>query len=108
MKSRQCSLGSKTRMENFIKANFTTAANTCRNQGGHLAFFINETEYNTYVNTERENDDYELLGYYSCDHPNFVNVDGQPSRYENWADGEPNNQDGIEFCNDLRKIRYYL
>ena len=74
---------------NFMKATFIDALNVCLNQEGYLAFFINEVEYDLYVNNERETENMEYLGYHTCDHPNFVNADGKNSRYEKWDDGEP-------------------
>ena len=85
----------------FLKASFIDALNVCRSQGGYLAFFINEDEYSLYIENERETTNMEYLGYYTCDHPNFVNADGKSSRYETWDEGEPNNHDGIENCGTI-------
>jgi len=85
----------------FMKAKFIKALNICLNQGGYLAFFINENEYLLYIENERETENMEYIGYYTCDHPKFITANGKNAIFEIWDDNEPNNHGGIENCGSI-------
>ena len=44
----------------------------------------------------------KILGYYSCDHPNFLSANGEKAAFLDWKKPqEPNNYGGNEFCVEL-------
>ncbi|CAG5110141.1 Oidioi.mRNA.OKI2018_I69.chr2.g4573.t1.cds [Oikopleura dioica] len=80
-----------------MKADYSTAHKHCRNQGGYLAFFLDQKEFDDY----KLNNNQEYIGYWSCDHPNFMTADGNEAEFTNWGWGEPNNDNGNEVCISL-------
>lgn len=78
------------------------------NLGSDLASITNEDE-NTYINNVLSSQ--YLNGWIGLHDDNagadWHWMDGANYDYTNWMDGEPNNQDGVEHCGEIRASDYY-
>ncbi|XP_042869527.1 macrophage mannose receptor 1-like isoform X1 [Penaeus japonicus] len=78
------------------------------NLGSDLASITSEDE-NTYINSVLAN---QYVNAWIGLHDNDAGeewhwMDGANFGYTNWMDGEPNNQDGLEHCGEIRSSDYY-
>ncbi|KAK7079207.1 hypothetical protein SK128_003943 [Halocaridina rubra] len=86
-----------------------TANNWCQNNLGSQLISILDADENAYVTYISQSIWANIwLGLHD---DNFGNnwhwLDGSPLEYQNWIEGEPNNENGVEHCGEIRGIDYY-
>ncbi|XP_052854666.1 uncharacterized protein LOC128263575 [Drosophila gunungcola] len=88
-------------IENNAKLSWTSAENTCRKRGGHLAAFDNQKEFDAVTAKLHRNTPYWLGISDRKKEGEFVSESGNRPKILTFAHGEPNNQGGNEDCVDI-------